>query len=57
MKLKATRIISIKDWRKWDWPVILELVEGNLINTARLEQLQRTKFVKRLLNFYLPSKQ
>ena len=57
MKVKATRIISIKDWRKWDWVVILELVEGNLITMPRLEALQRTKFIKRLLNFYLPSKQ
>lgn len=49
--------MSFKDWRKWDWPTILELCEGNLINTSRLEALQRTKFIKRLLNFYLPSKQ
>ena len=56
-KVKATRILGIKDWRKWDWPLILELCEGNLINTTRLEALQRTKFIKRLLNFYLPSKQ
>ena len=55
--MKATRILSLKDWRKWDWTVILELCEGNLINTMRLEALQRTKFIKRLLNFYLPSKQ
>ena len=55
--MRATRILSIKDWRKWDWPMILELCEGNLISTTRLEALQRTKFIKRLLNFYLPSKQ
>lgn len=57
MKVKQTRILSIKDWRRWEWPTILELCEGNLITTARLEALQRTKFIKRLLNFYLPSKQ
>ena len=55
-KVKATRILVNKDWRKWDWNLILELCEGNLINTTRLEALQRTKFIKRLLNFYLPSK-
>ena len=37
--------------------MILELCEGNLISTTRLDALQRTKFIKRLLNFYLPSKQ
>ncbi len=39
LKVKATRILAIKDWQKWDWPIILELVEGNLINTTRLEAL------------------
>ena len=58
LKVKQTRILQEKDWRKWEWNVILELCEGNLITTARLETLiQRTKFIKRLLNFYLPSKQ
>jgi len=56
-KVKMTRIVSEKDWRKWHWDTILELCEGNLITTTRLEALiQRTKFIKRLLNFYLPSK-
>ena len=39
MKVKQTRIISIKDWRRWEWSIILELCEGNLITTARLEAL------------------
>ena len=56
-KVRQTHITSIKDWRKWNWEMILELVEGNLITSPRLENLQRTKFIKRLLNFYLPSKQ
>ena len=38
-KVKATRILADKDWRRWDWAIILELCEGNLINTARLEAL------------------
>lgn len=47
-----------KDWKKWHWESILELCEGNLISTPRLEALiQKTKFIKRLLNFFLPSKQ
>lgn len=57
LKLKQTRILSEKDWRKWQWETILELCEGNLITTQRLENLiQKTKFIKRLLNFFLPSK-
>ena len=51
-------MLRIKEWQKWNWDTILELCEGNLITTQRLEGLiQRTKFIKRLLNFYLPSKQ
>lgn len=58
LKIKQTRILQEKDWRKWDWNIILELCEGNLITQNRLETLiQRTKFIKRLLNFFLPSKQ
>jgi rapamycin-insensitive companion of mTOR len=58
LKVKATKILQEKDWRKWNWEIILELCEGNLITTPRLESLiQKTKFIKRLLNFYLPSKQ
>jgi hypothetical protein len=58
LMLKDTRILIEKDWRKWKWQTILELCEGGLITTQRLETLiQKTKFIKRLLNFYLPSKQ
>jgi hypothetical protein len=58
MKIKATKILIEKDWHKWHWETILELCEGNLITTQRLETLmQKTKFIKRLLNFFLPSKQ
>ena len=57
-KIDNTRVLRIKEWQKWNWDTILELCEGNLITTQRLEGLiQRTKFIKRLLNFYLPSKQ
>ena len=57
-KIDNTRVLRIKEWQRWNWDTILELCEGNLITTQRLEGLiQRTKFIKRLLNFYLPSKQ
>ena len=58
LKVKQTKILTETDYRKWQWETILELCEGSLITTQRLETLiQKTKFIKRLLNFYLPSKQ
>jgi hypothetical protein len=38
--------------------VINEILEGNLLTPARLEEtMKKTKFIKRLLNFFMPSKQ
>lgn len=30
-KIKATKILIDKNWEKWNWDVILELLDGNLI--------------------------
>ena len=39
-------------------PVINEILEGNLLTAARLEEvMKKTKFIKRILNFFMPSKQ
>ena len=54
MKVNQTKIKNEKDYQKWNWEVILELFEGQLITGLRLESLYKTKFVKRLLKFYLP---
>jgi hypothetical protein len=43
-----------KNWEKWDWDAIVELLEGNLITQTRLQALYKTRFVKRLLKFFLP---
>lgn len=38
--------------------VINEILEGNLLTPARLEEvMKKTKFIKRILNFFMPSKQ
>lgn len=38
--------------------IINEILEGNLLTPARLEEvMKKTKFIKRILNFFLPSKQ
>jgi len=38
-KIENTRVLRIKEWQKWHWETILELCEGNLITTQRLEGL------------------
>ena len=38
--------------------IINEILEGNLLTPQRLEDsMKKTKFIKRLLNFFMPSKQ
>lgn len=37
--------------------IINEILEGNLLTAARLEEvMKKTKFIKRILNFFMPSK-
>jgi|LauGreDrversion4_2_1035121.scaffolds.fasta_scaffold141992_3 rapamycin-insensitive companion of mTOR len=51
-------VISQKEYRKWNWQIINEILEGNLLTPARLEDtMKKTKFIKRLVNFFMPSKQ
>eukprot|EP00158_Paraphelidium_tribonemae_P007702 Partr_v1_DN28334_c0_g1_i2_m78546 putative RPTOR independent companion of MTOR, complex 2 len=46
-----------KDFNKWNWGIIEELLQGALLNPRRLEEtLKTTKFVKRLLAFFRPNK-
>jgi hypothetical protein len=54
--VKATKISTEKDWQKWNWEIIHELLDGQLITQQRLEGLYKVKFIKRLLKFYLPDK-
>ena len=38
--------------------IINEILEGNLLTPQRLEEvMKKTKFIKRILNFFMPSKQ
>ena len=57
MKIKLSNVLQQKDFTKWNWAIILEILEGNMLTPNRLEDmLKKTKFIKRVLNFYLPSK-
>src|SRR5262249_23899764 len=42
---------------KWNWDVILRIIEGPLTNAKRLEEaIRASKFMKRLMSFYRPFK-
>lgn len=55
-KIKDSKVLVEKNWEKWNWDIILELLEGNLITQPRIDALHKTRFIKRLLKFYLPEK-
>jgi hypothetical protein len=57
-RVKQSGVLQQKEYKKWNWPVINEILEGQLLTPARLEEvMKKTKFIKRLLNFFMPSKQ
>lgn len=52
-----TQVLLTKEYSRWNWDLILELLEGPLLNTKRLNEILRTtKFIKRLIAFYAPKK-
>lgn len=54
-RLLETEVLSTVNYEKWDWPLILELIEGPLTDPKYLpEAIDRSKFVHRLLKFLKP---
>ena len=54
--LKNTYVTSTKDHTRWDWKLINELFVTQILKSSRLKEAMKSKFIKRLLSFYLPSK-
>lgn len=54
-RLRATGVLATKDWNKWDFRLMSELLEGPLTNPSRIEMALGTKFFKRILSFARPS--
>ncbi|KAF9114243.1 hypothetical protein BGX27_011369 [Mortierella sp. AM989] len=53
--LNDTQVLNTKDASKWQWDLILEIIQGPMLNPKRLDEAIRgTKFSKRLLAFYRP---
>jgi len=56
-KMIDTQVLNTVNYTKWDWAVILELIEGPMINPKRLQEAMiSSKFVHRLLSFLRPFK-
>ncbi|CAK7203934.1 hypothetical protein SEUCBS139899_006684 [Sporothrix eucalyptigena] len=50
-------VVNSSNFLKWNWDVILKIIEGPLTNGKRLEEaIRASKFVKRLMSFYRPFK-
>ncbi|KAI7866417.1 Rapamycin-insensitive companion of mTOR, N-term-domain-containing protein [Spinellus fusiger] len=55
--LMDSQVLNTKDYTKWNWESIIELLQGPLLNPRRLDEAMRGKtFIRRLLTFYRPSK-
>ena len=52
-----TQVTNTIQFVKWRWDLILDIIEGPLLNPRRLEDaIKGTKFLKRLVGFYRPFK-
>jgi len=52
--MKDSLIFVEKNFEKWNWDIISELLDGPLLNGKRFEEAINAKFLKRLMNFFLP---
>ena len=50
-----TQVILTKDHTKWNFDTLVELVEGPLLNSKRMEEaIKVSKFMRRLMSFFHP---
>ena len=55
--LLETQVLTTANYLKWKWDIIINLIDGPLLNPKRLEEsIKASKFMKRLVGFYRPFK-
>lgn len=55
--LVDTQVLSSHNYAKWNWDIILKIIEGPLLSAKRLDEaIKASKFVKRIMSFYRPFK-
>lgn len=54
-KLIESGVLSSKDTSRWNFDIIVELFEGPLVNSKRLEEATRgSKFIRRVVRYFHP---
>ena len=52
-----SQVLNTLNYTKWRWDVILNIIDGPLVNPKRLDEaLKASKFVHRVIGFYRPFK-
>lgn len=55
--LLDTQVLSSTNFMKWNWDIILKIIEGPLLSGKRLDEaIKASKFIKRIVSFYRPFK-
>lgn len=56
-RLRDTNVLSMKpkEFKKWNWTLIHEIVEGPLKGSHNLRVAIKSNFIDRLIEFYMPS--
>lgn len=55
--ITGTRVLLTKEYSKWDWNLVIQIMQGPLRNAKMFDDVVKTtKFYKRLLSFYRPFK-
>lgn len=48
----SPQVLATKDWTKWDWDIVDDIVQDTLPHAPRLVDALRTKWIKRVSGFY-----
>jgi len=49
-----TQVMNTKEHTKWNFETLQALIEGPLLNTKRLDEAIRLRFMRRLMSFFHP---
>jgi len=52
--VRDSLLLTEKNYEKWNWDIISELLDGPLLNPKRYEEAVNSKFLKKLMTFFLP---
>ena len=56
-KISDTGVLLTKNFTKWRWEAVEDIIRGPFLNPKRLEEaMKSSKFLKRIIGFYLPFK-